>query len=549
MSPLETFLAAYEDNLPQDEQAQRERLQKAAWIQKGTENEIYELVRELRKRPSPVSNREAEYLLAAALQNILFRIKEIFKKRLSNAQAGNDLSSSHVASDDSSSIVGFAAALRHELVSLYFHLGSNSAVRYLLLMILAQSYCEADIKAFAKTFVADPPNTEQEIGQAIAPFLQNQPARSLLLYPEILEGLADPLLGSIVLDLGNFLVRQNYTSSHPARTEVATLVGMLNQLTDALAVIEQRPPNPEKYETIEKQVHSSIAILISLADSLALMGAKEAIEPLKALLSRKHRRLQAEAASALLALGDSAGLEVFCHLVKDGAVRKRILAYAEELGVLNKLPEEFQTPEAKAEGELCEYLALPAQMGLAPQKTRLVKKEALFWPGYSEPVECFLLEYTYSLGENQYTNTGIVGPYCHTFSVDLSRLPAEDQFAIFAGFHVEDPSIYRLRHETLTIDQQKRVEKLYHSLETRQIQFSAEGSIIGSFFDQIYLVVLADYHEEGAFTVAEESGTVYSLPISQAVRPVGFEEAVHWYLGLKLLSAYNADFSTQEREI
>ena len=97
-------------------------------------------------------------------------------------------------------------------------------------------------------------------------------------------------------------------------------------------------------------------------------------------------------------------------------------------------------------------------------------RKRMYWPGFDEPVECFLFRFAYEVGDGEYTNIGIAGPLCHAFGADLADLPPDDIYAVFAGWQVEHEEIYELDASQLTVPQRLEVVRLERRFARRRIQ-------------------------------------------------------------------------------
>ena len=136
----------------------------------------------------------------------------------------------------------------------------------------------------------------------------------------------------------------------------------------------------------------------------------------------RHRRIQVEAAAALARLDDEQGQKQLLEMVKHPAVRPRVIAYADELGLSNEISLEHTGPIAEAESQLALWLSQPQQMGFAPTSMELVDQRELYWPSYEDPIASFLFSFEYGSGENAFRNIGISGPLTHAFTADLKVL-------------------------------------------------------------------------------------------------------------------------------
>jgi hypothetical protein len=354
-----------------------------------------------------------------------------------------------------------------------------------------------------------------------------------------LDSMGNPQLAPVILDVANFVTREGLIEKHPAACRRDQLTALLGALVQRLGRIEERP---EEVAADERQlaeiVTGSVALAVSLCDALALIGDHSVIGKLYQALELRHRRLRTEAAAALARLGEEKGRDVLLSMAAEPVARLRVLAYAAELGCEDQLDERFTTSAARAESELALWLAQPSQLGFPPSRLELVDAQTLYWPGYDEPVECFLLRFAYEVDSGEYTNIGIAGPVCHAFGADLADLPPDDIYAVFAGWQVEHEEIYELDAAQLSVAQRLEVVRLERRLHDDG--FSAIQPIkLGMFFGERALVARAN--REGLSGVAVVSlDEIQWHTASGRPRPLGPHEAYCLYKGRKLLRTFNA---------
>jgi hypothetical protein len=250
-----------------------------------------------------------------------------------------------------------------------------------------------------------------------------------------------------------------------------------------------------------------------------------------------HRRIRSEAAYALAKLGEQAGREALKTLVAEPVARLRVLAYAEELGFLDQVPAEYQSPMARAEAELAAWLSDATQMGLPPGKCELIDRRTQYWPGYDDPVECFLFHFSYRLGGAVYSNVGIVGPLTHAMTADLADLPPDDIYAAFAGWQAEHAEIFEIAPDRLTASLQREADGLQRRLQEAGYE-EVQPVSLGSFFGDSVLVAAAEREGVPGYAVVD-SEEIDWRPTAQRPRPLGPDEVYAIYKGRKLLKAFN----------
>lgn len=435
-----------------------------------------------------------------------------------------------------------AAVLLPAIEQLYDALGAESKSRGPLLAWLANSTEEDALELLARLLIEDPPSDEADMVQALAPLFQHRRKEAPALFPQLLAALAHPALAAPVLDLANFLTREKIVRKHPAAAQAPQLVELLGNLVQSLEMLEEQPDEGTSPQELSRKVSRGVALAVSLCDALAQIGDKLAIGKLRQTLAIRHRRVRTEAAAALAVLGDAEGKAQLIQLAAEPVARLRVLAYAKELGLLDQIDPQLTTPVARAEAELCVWLAEPTQYGLPPAVCELYDQRHWRWPGYNEPVDCFLFRFQYVVtvegeGERSYSNIGIAGPVTHAVLADLSDLPPDDIYALFAGWQAQHEDIREFDVARLSKTEQLEVERLkrrLHDAGFRQI----EPQKMGYFFGERALVALVQKEGVAGVAVADFADIAF-FPKRHSRRPLGVEEAYCIYKGRKLLVAFN----------
>jgi hypothetical protein len=424
----------------------------------------------------------------------------------------------------------------------YRALGKGSRARARLLAWLATSANAVEIDLLGRLLVDDPPEEDQDVVQSLAPLFQQGRKQAAALFPRALGALAHPAIAAPIVDLANFLTREKLVARHPAADRAADLSALLGELAQSLVRLEERPDeHGDSPEQLSRRVARSVALAVSLCDALALIGDKQAIGKLHQALSVRHRRVRTEAAAALARFGDEQGVSELVQLASEPVARLRVLAYADELGLREKIDPSFATAEARAEAELCVWLAEPTQYGLPPTSCELVDHRRQHWPGYAEPIDCFLFRFQYLVtiegqGERSFSNIGIAGPLAHAFVADLGDLPPDDIYAAFAGWQAQHEEIREFNVERLSKSEQLEVERLKRRLHDAGFA-QIEPQRMGYFFGDKALVALAQRQGAAGVAVTDFQDTLF-FPRRHA-RPLGPDEAYCIYKGRKLLATFN----------
>jgi hypothetical protein len=426
---------------------------------------------------------------------------------------------------------------------LYHRLGAVSRARGQLLAWLATGGSDVEAELFGRLLLSEPPHDDEDVVQALSPWFQRQRGRAAKLFPGLLHAIGLPGLAAPILDLANFLTRQKQVPEHPAKEVSAELITLLGELVQTLLLLEERPDQfGDSPQELSRRVARGVALAVSLCDSLALMGEQSATGKLYQALRVGHRRLRTEAAAALARLGEEQGARELTQLAAEPIARLRVLAYAEELKLMDKIDPQYATKEARAEAELCVWLAEPTQYGVPPTSCELFDYREQHWPGFDDPIDCFLFQFQYLVTvdegrEQSFSNIGIAGPLVHAFVADLADLPAEDIYAAFAGWHAQHEDIREFDVARLSKSEQIEVERLKRRLHDAGY-VSIEPQRMGYFFGEKALVALAERQGVAGVAVADFQDTLF-FPRRHSRRPLGVEEAYSIYKGRKLLKAFN----------
>jgi hypothetical protein len=427
------------------------------------------------------------------------------------------------------------------LVAWYDAAEAAAEVRYAVLRTLAIDGSPQALALFADLLASRPPGDERLAVSALVPLFQPRGDRlpgAAELFPRLLDCLEHPMLAPAVLDLANFLTRRGFVAEHPAKSRAAELSTLLSSLAQRLATIEENPrafaPTPTE---LSKIVNEAVALVVSLCDALALAGDPVVVGKLNQVLTLAHRRVQTEAAAALARLGEKEGIEHLKKLAAEPAARTRVLAYLEELDAIGEVEEKFRSPEARAEGDLAAWMAQPTRFGLAPDELELIDRVKQYWPGYVDPVECFLFTFEYHRAGRTAAGVGLAGPTTNALHYDLQDLPPSDIYALYAGLNAEHAEIFDTPLEDLDDAKVKAWEFVQAALAE---QGFAEIELVrwGNFFGEQHAVATAVREgRRGVVIVADEAAEWIGLPTPS--RGFDHHEAYAMYKGRKLLKTFN----------
>ncbi len=423
---------------------------------------------------------------------------------------------------------------------LYRQLGTASKSRKHLLAWLARDGGRVSLAALADLLVSDPPGEPAEIDLACAPLFQLGRLEASALFPRLLDALAHPVLAAIVLDLANYLTRRGDLSRHPTSDRADKLCALLDGFCQQLQQIEQGEVATETSSRApQRVVGEAVGVLVSLCDALAMIGDPRAVEPLERVLELGHRRLRAEAAAALARLGGARGVETLRELAADPASRSRALAYLEEIGDIESVPATFRNERARAEAAMADWLGEPQHFGMPPHRLSVLEQRKQHWPGYERPVDCFLVQFEYSLVEGPFVGVGLVGPLTHCVSADVLDLGPDDIFGLYAGWSTEHPELALREGDALSVEDRAAAAPLAARYREQGFDDVALASC-GDFFDEGRVFVFGARRESQQGSLVVHHGEARWIPAGNVQRPIGAQEAWWIHIGRRLLETFNS---------
>lgn len=430
-------------------------------------------------------------------------------------------------------------ALIEQVETLYRHLEYPAKARAILLAVLATMGGPKSLAGYVELMTTVPPLDDAGIELAIEPLMKSKTAATML-FPRLLQGIEHASVAPTIIDLANYMKREEFVDEHPATFCVERLQLLLHGLAQRLNALLSHPEaamtSPEK---VNWQVAQSVALGVAICDSLALIGDGSSEKVLREVVALPHRRLRAEGAAALTRLGDEEGKVMLLELLKEPVTRLRVLVYADELGIQSEVDPQYATDEARAESELAMWLQRPGQMGVAPTSLELVDQRRQFWPGFDAQVDCFLFRFEYRMGGGSYANIGIAGPVTFAFAADMADLSPDDIYAAFAGWEVAHEEVYEfdLRDEHVA-SQHSDVAKMCRRM-TDGGWCNVVPIKLGVFFGERILVANAQKEGVDGIALATHEQDVSWYPISSATHPLGPDEVYSIYKGKKLLRTFN----------
>lgn len=422
--------------------------------------------------------------------------------------------------------------------TIHLSLPERTPNRHLLLYLLAAARSHESLQTLAELLAAAPPDDWMEVGQVLSPLMQHQDWDPTDFFPAAFDALPHPSVASPVLDLANFLTRHGRVAEHPGVSRRETLTALLGGVAGRLGQFEEDPRSfGSSVEQVQKVLAEAVAVAVSLCDAMGLIGWEGAVPKLNQAMELAHRRVQSEAAGALARLGNPEGRERLLSLAAEPSTRLRVMAYAEELGFADAIPEQWTTDEARAEAEMALWLSQPQQMAVPPTGVEVIDRRTLYWPGFDAPIDCFLVRFEYNLGERAYSNIGITGPMVHAVGADVADLPVDDIYAIYAGWQAEHEEIFTVPADRWNAAQKRLAKPLIEHLDRMGFE-SIEPVLLGFFLDEHAFVARA-VRDETACLVVTDGLEIIDHPTQGRNRPLGPEDMWNLFLGRKMLRTFN----------
>lgn len=407
------------------------------------------------------------------------------------------------------------------------------------LQVLAAQSDEESIESLAVILVESPPDDWQAAALALSPLWNAEPEKLALFFELLEEGFLQPSTMTLLLDLAGYSMRKGKLSQHPWLARQAELSSLLASVARRLRMLEADPASfGGSVEEVQRMLHDSVALTVSICDALGLIGDPAAENSLTGALDLSHRRIQVEAAGALARLGFEKGRQRLIALASDPVARCRVVKYAEELDFSDAIDESLRYPHALAESELVAWLAHAERYGIPPSETELIDSRTMYWPSYEAPCDCYLFRYTYRWPTGQTSNIGIAGPLVHAFNADLTDLPIDDIYAAFAGWQAEHEDIFEIPIALLNMAQRREADRLIEYLSAQQLLLQ-EPLALTFFLGEIALLAIAESGQQKLCVITDGAEQI-GFPMNDSPTSLTPELLLAVFRGRKLLRTFNA---------
>jgi hypothetical protein len=423
-------------------------------------------------------------------------------------------------------------------------LPAECANRYLLLHLLAMARTEASLTILMSHLQLGPPTNWMEAAQVLSPLMQHRDWPIKAVFPALLGAIAHPSIASPAVDLANFVTRVKLVDSHPASGHVEMLNRLLGAVTARLEKFEQDPMTlGEDVATVQDRLFQAVSLSVSLCDALGLIGNKASLPRLEEAMQLRHRRVQTEAAGALARMGNSDGRTRLLSLAIEPSARMRVIAYAEELGFEDDVEAAYRTDSALAESEVAIWLSQPDRFGVPPTSVETIEQRQWMWPGFKDPIDCFLVRFNYDLGQRSYSNIAIAGPTVFALACDLADMQIDDIYAIYAGWQAEHDDIFTVAASQFNASQLRVVEDLKVYLD-RAGYDEQKPELFGVFLDEHAAVYSAMREGKPCRVLTDGLETVH-IPVAGRARPLQAIDLWNLFKGRKMLRTFNPQQASQ----
>lgn len=410
--------------------------------------------------------------------------------------------------------------------------------QHLLLHLLALLRTDESLKQFTQLLIQSAPAGWMDAGLVISPLMQSGQWNIAVVFPQLLAAMEHASLAAPILDLTNYLKRSGRTETHLASDRVESLNRLLGAVTKQLESFESDPRTfGDDVKTVQDRLAQAVALAVSLCDSLGLIGDPTSKPRLRDASQLKHRRVQSEAAGALARLGDEDGMTQLLALAAEPSARLRVIAYAEELGIADQLPESLTSDEAVAEAEVALWLSKPDRFGIPPSSVTTIDSRRWMWPGFNDATNCFLVQFTYDMGARHYSNVALAGPATYAFACDVADLPIDDIYAIYAGWHAEHDDIFSIAAGSFNAGQQRVVDELAIHLERGDYE-ELKAELFGVLLDEHAAAFIGSRTGKPVRVITDGLETI-ALPIEGRMRPLQASDLWNLYKGRKMLRTFN----------
>ncbi|MEM6690969.1 MAG: HEAT repeat domain-containing protein [Planctomycetota bacterium] len=428
----------------------------------------------------------------------------------------------------------------------------NCPNRHLLLQLLAMLGSQGAIEMLVQELIVAPPaggeaKAWMDAALVLSPLMQSSQWPVGAFFPKVLAAMEHVALAAPILDVGNHLVRSGRVNLHPASDRKAFLFELLGGVVSRLARFEEDPRSfGDDVQTVQEKLSESVVLAVCLCDAVALIGDDSVAGKLHQALELKHRRVQCEAAGSLAKLGHSEGGERLVELAAEPSARLRAIAYADELGLGEKIDASFREPNAIAESEMALWMSQPGQMGVPPTAVEVIDSRRMLWPSFEDPIDVYLVRYEYNFGDRTYSNVGVTGPVNFSLGADVADLPMDDIYAVYAGWHAEHDEIFSVDAKELN-DAQARIMSAFADHLSRSDWDSLQPELFCVFLDEHAGVFTATRDGLEVRVITDGLETI-EQPVGGRMRPLNATDVFHLYKGRKMLRTFNPGMDDELNE-
>jgi hypothetical protein len=245
--------------------------------------------------------------------------------------------------------------------------------------------------------------------------------------PQLVKRLSHPLPGRFIaialLDLANAMLRKGNLDVHPF-------------------------DQPQGHALLENWLRSEqvkeYSYAASAAAALPYLSKSVRDRLLPVALAHADARVQMRAARVAAELGNDDGFRLLEHFAEDDNHRAAAVRHLEELR--HSPPPAAQTAEARARGEMVQWLAAPQEFGRPPDSLELYDTRELFWPPTNDRRRLWLFHYIYESHSEKgdVVGMGMVGSMTHSLHGEVTAdLTPDEAYALHCCWELQTSKDFR----------------------------------------------------------------------------------------------------------
>ena len=148
-----------------------------------------------------------------------------------------------------------------------------SSNRFLLQQFYAMIQDDESLELLVSSLSCKPPSKWVEAAQVLSPLMQKNDWNIAFFFSRSLVLLQQPSLASPLLDLANYVYREQRVPRHPMFDQVEMLRTLLGEVVGRLGMFEEDPRTfGNDIPVVQARLAEAVALAVSLCDAVALIG-------------------------------------------------------------------------------------------------------------------------------------------------------------------------------------------------------------------------------------------------------------------------------------